>query len=282
MALLLSVLAICILLLEASFPVSSHSVTGDETSDTEMREIRLLLNKYGAQIETLQRENARLEEKTMTLEKKIMTLEEKVTSPEDKSPTFEDKTPTFEEQRKPKTDRVKNTKLGPDKLGIPDGSAISDGKSQSTKRNSDEAVKIVNPRVDSTNDSIIAFHAILAHTVSDPAGEHIVTFDHIITNIGAHYSSNSGVFTCVEVGVYQFSWMVKVNNKQWITTELVRNGVVFGSAMSGDDVFWTTGAASAITMLSPGDQVWVRVAQDHSGGSDILPTFTIFNGFMIH
>ncbi|XP_021357967.1 complement C1q-like protein 3 [Mizuhopecten yessoensis] len=279
---LLCVLAICNLLLDASFAVASPSVTGDGTSDTELREIRLLLNKHGAQIETLQRENVRLEEKTMTLEKKIIALEKKAITLEEKIMTLEEKTPTFEEQPEPKSDRVNNTKPGPDILGIPDGSAISDGKSQSTKRNPDEAVKTVNPRVDSTTDSIIAFHAILVHTVRDPAAEHIVTFDHIITNIGAHYRSTTGVFTCVEVGVYQFSWMVKVESSQWITTELVRNGVVFGTAMSGDDAYFTTGASSAITMLAPGDQVWVRVGKDHSGVADIYPTFTMFNGFLIH
>ncbi|OWF48178.1 collagen alpha-1(X) chain-like [Mizuhopecten yessoensis] len=279
---LLCVLAICNLLLDASFAVASPSVTGDGTSDTEMRDIRLLLNKYGSQIESLQRENARLEEKTMTLEKKIMTLEEKVTTLEDQTPAFEDKTPMFEEQREPKSDLVNNTKPGPDILGIPDGLAISDGKSQSRKRNPDEAVKKVNPRVDSTTDSIIAFHAILSHTVTDPAAEHIVTFDHIITNIGAHYSSKTGVFTCVEVGVYQFSWMIEVASVQWITTQLVRNGAVIGSAISGDDTYWTTGAASAITMLAPGDEVWVRLATGHSVGADITPTYTMFNGFLIH
>ncbi|XP_021357954.1 C1q-related factor-like [Mizuhopecten yessoensis] len=268
---LLSVLTICILLLDASFAVSSPSVTGDGTSDSEMREIRLLLNKYGAQIETLQRENARLEKKTMKLEKKTISLEEKIMTLEEKIETLEEKSPTFEEQREPKTDRVNSTRPGPDVLGKTDRSAISDRKTQSTKRNPD-----------STTVSIIAFHAVLAHTIIDPGADHIVTFDHIITNIRAHYSSNTGVFTCVEVGVYQFSWMVKVYVNQWVATELVRNGVVVGTAMSGDDADWTTGTASAITMLALGDEVWVRVAKAHSVGVDIYPTFTMFNGFIIH
>ncbi|XP_033754784.1 otolin-1-like [Pecten maximus] len=277
-----SVFTICILMLGMSLVIGSPSSTADDGgSDVDMREIRLLLQKHESQIESLQRTNVLLEEKSAIFEEKSAILEGTVLTLEEKVMTLEKKVNTFE-QNDPNTDQKESIKADPDVFSAANSSSLSDSKIRSSQKHQGSAIKKINKRVDSTTDSIIAFHAILTHTISNPTGDHIVQFDKIVTNIGGHFNSKSGVFTCVEVGAYQFSWMIKVFNNQYIVTELVRNGVVIGTGMSGDDNMWTTGSASSITMLVPGDSVWVRVSGDHSQGVDIYPTFTMFNGFLLH
>ncbi|XP_060081852.1 complement C1q-like protein 3 [Ylistrum balloti] len=238
----LSILTICILISGALVVKGSSSDADDGTPETEMTEIKLLLQKYGTQIESLQRENVRLEKKLTTLERQCKLHDQG-------------------------SDTNSGSVEGLDEsggLGMPGKTIRKSGRYH-----------------DSSTDSIIAFHAILAHTISDPALEHIIPFDKILTNIGAHFSPQTGVFTCDVIGAYHFSWMIKVPGGYYIVTELVRNGAVIGTAMSGDDSYWTTGAASVITMLNPGDEVWVRVSE-HNGGADIAPTFSMFNGFLLH
>lgn len=133
-----------------------------------------------------------------------------------------------------------------------------------------------------SGDNTIAFHAILTQAINDASMGHPVLFDHIATNIGAHISGKTGVFTCTRSGVYLFAWSIKVNVNQWFATELVRNAAVLGTGMSGDANFWTTGSATVITHLDPTDEVWVRVSgYDTNMSSDILPTFTMFSGVLI-
>ncbi|XP_069107951.1 cerebellin-1-like [Argopecten irradians] len=267
------IFTVCVLILDVSLGLASPSMVGDASTDPVLLQVQRLLLKHEAQIEALQKENIRLAEKSSTLEGEVKFLREKTVSLEEKIVTLEDKITSLEHYQR-SADQTEIIRPCPEESGGID-------ESRTTRQPKDGAKKVIK-RVDSTTDSIIAFHAILSHTIPDPTIGHIVQFDKTVTNIGSHFNSQTGEFICPEVGVYQFSWTIKVYNIQWMVTELVRNGVVIGSGMSGDDNQWTTGSASAITMLVPGDSVWVRVTADHSGGADIYPTFTMFNGFRLN
>ncbi|XP_033754782.1 uncharacterized protein LOC117337777 [Pecten maximus] len=286
-------------LLEKKSTILQENVVSLQDKNTALEEKSMTLEGKGMALEekvltleekvvTLEEKVVTLEEKVVTLEEKVVTLEEKVVTLEEKGMTLEEKVLTLEEkimtleQNDPYTDQKENIKAGYNIIIAPHRSSASNSKIRSLPKYEGGAIKKINARVDTTTDSMIAFHAILTHIIPDPATDHIILFDKIVTNIGGHFRPKSGVFTCVEVGVYHFSWMIKVNYNQFMITELVRNGVVIGTGTSGDDAYWTTGSASAITMLAPGDEVWVRVTANHAAGADIYPTFTMFNGFLIH
>ncbi|XP_069119245.1 uncharacterized protein [Argopecten irradians] len=139
----------------------------------------------------------------------------------------------------------------------------------------------LNTRV-TLDEDIVAFHAILNKEISNPSTNHVVIYDHLILNSGGvHYSTNTGVFTCPQTGIYVFSWTVFVRNHQYIYTDLVRNNGVIGSGLATDDHDnYTTGSATAATHLEVGDEVWVRVS-GHEDGSDLLPNLTMFTGFRL-
>ncbi|XP_069108349.1 complement C1q subcomponent subunit C-like isoform X2 [Argopecten irradians] len=266
------VFTVCVLILDVSFGLASPSMVGDGSTDPVLLQVQRLLLKHEAQIEALQKENIRLAEKSLTLEGEVKFLREKTVSLEEKIVTLEDKITSLE-QDQPSADETEITTPCPEESNGIDGSRIT--------RQPKDGVKKISKRVDSTTDSIIAFHAILTHTITDPGTDHIVQFDKMVTDIGSHYNSQTGEFICREVGVYKFSWMIFMTGNPYIYTDLVRNGKVIGSSISGDTVWDTTGLALAITMLVPGDLVWERVST-HNSGADIHPTHTMFNGFRLH
>ncbi|XP_069109366.1 heavy metal-binding protein HIP-like [Argopecten irradians] len=251
-------------------------MVGDGSTDPVLLQVQRILLKHEAQIEALQKENIRLAEKSSTLEGEVIFLREKTVSLEEKIVILEDKIISLEhdqlKQEKPTLDKEEITRPCPEESGIDESRITRQPKGGDKK---------ISKRVDPTTDSLIAFHAILTHTITDPGTDHIVQFDKTVTNIGSHYKSQTGEFICPEVGVYKFSWMIYTNGNQYIDTALVRNGDVIGASVSGDTTWDTSGSASAITMLVPGDSVWVRVT-GHNSGSDIYPTRTMFNGFRLH
>ncbi|OWF53464.1 uncharacterized protein LOC110446379 [Mizuhopecten yessoensis] len=134
----------------------------------------------------------------------------------------------------------------------------------------------------SPSDDIVVFHAVLTHTISNPSTRHPVIFNRLVTNTGgAHYSTNTGVFTCTQSGVYVFSWSTNVEGHQYIDSELVRNNYVIGSAVTGQGTgFESATSATSAAHLQVGDEIWVRVA-GHGSGSDILPNRSMFTGFLL-
>ncbi|XP_033735064.1 complement C1q-like protein 3 [Pecten maximus] len=134
----------------------------------------------------------------------------------------------------------------------------------------------------SPKEDVVAFHAILAHQISDPSNNHVVKYNHVITNAGgAHYNSDTGIFTCTQTGVYVFSWSIFVEGHHFIFTDLVRNNAVIGSAQTGQDTgFSIAGSATVTVHLEVGDVVWVLVNR-HGSGSDIQPYLSMFTGFRL-
>ncbi|XP_033751442.1 uncharacterized protein LOC117335511 [Pecten maximus] len=152
--------------------------------------------------------------------------------------------------------------------------------SERSGRSQSRPTRLIN-RVSSVEDNV-AFHAILANTISDPSTNHPVIYNQLMFNTGgANYSTNTGVFRCPSAGIYVFSWSIFVRKNQYIYTELVRNNDGIGSSLAGEDtISYTAGSATAATHLEVGDEVWVRVC-GHESGSDVLANLSMFTGFRL-
>ncbi|XP_060079994.1 multimerin-2-like [Ylistrum balloti] len=131
----------------------------------------------------------------------------------------------------------------------------------------------------------VAFHAVLANELVNPAAKHIIQFQDIKLNIGGNYHPTTGVFTCSQPGIYVFSWCLRINYGpvHGVNSEIVRNGVGFGRSSVGsggsDDKF-SQGSSTAAIQLDQGDEVWVRVHSTFAG-TNIEPTYSMFTGFLV-
>ncbi|OWF48559.1 uncharacterized protein LOC110452899 [Mizuhopecten yessoensis] len=139
----------------------------------------------------------------------------------------------------------------------------------------------IKKRVSTDNQGMVAFYAVLTHSIKPVANLIEIRFDRVITNIGGSYSGNTGTFTCTHAGVYVFSWTVHVDPR-YMYTELVKNGVMVGSAFSGDSPYSGIGGGTVVVQLDQGDEVWVRV-EFHVSGSYIYVDrhTTTFSGFLL-
>jgi hypothetical protein len=84
-----------------------------------------------------------------------------------------------------------------------------------------------------------------------------IIFDTIVTNIGHHYSANTGVFTAPINATYYFSASILSHTGEALETEIVKNGVREVLMYSYDNAH-EQGSNSVVLQLNTGDEVWVR------------------------
>ncbi|OWF54525.1 uncharacterized protein LOC110443397 [Mizuhopecten yessoensis] len=126
----------------------------------------------------------------------------------------------------------------------------------------------------------IAFYTTLSQLLVSPGISQKISFDNVITNVNAHISNFTGVFTCSRAGVHVFSWQTLLAESHYIITELVRNGQSVGSEELGSTRTAVSDSSTAVVDLAVNDEVWVRVAA-HAVNSDIQPHLTTFSGFRL-
>ncbi|XP_069104569.1 uncharacterized protein PF3D7_1120000-like [Argopecten irradians] len=135
----------------------------------------------------------------------------------------------------------------------------------------------------SDNSDTVAFYAILSHGYDPMTDLMEIHFDNVITNVGNSYSGQTGTFRCQRPGVYVFTWILHVTGR-WAFTELVKNGVMVGTAFAGDSQYSITGGNTVVVELSVGDDVWIRVVE-HMPGTIIYNSphrhVTSFSGFLL-
>ncbi|OWF38435.1 uncharacterized protein LOC110466316 [Mizuhopecten yessoensis] len=134
-------------------------------------------------------------------------------------------------------------------------------------------------RVGSTN--VIAFHAILGTTVTAPAVNHEIVYDHVITNNGNMYSSLTGTFTCQQPGTYVFSWSTLTNANNFLDSHLVKNGVRMGSIVNPRGTHSGSTSGLVVIQLDEGDLVWVRVG-NHDSSANVYASWSMFSGFKLN
>ena len=128
-----------------------------------------------------------------------------------------------------------------------------------------------------------------AFTVSPPVdglSSGTIRFTHAITNIGSHYNTSTGVFTCQYPGLYNFELhILKTGGKDWAYCRIRKNGSYVVRALtdpdSGSDGGQYGTTNSVVLHLVHGDTVDV-------GGCNSISNFyigsayeTSFSGFLL-
>ena len=115
------------------------------------------------------------------------------------------------------------------------------------------------------------------------AGSQVLTFDHVITNVGGGYNASTGRFTCPVDGYYLFEMHIlgqadKFTNFQlWLNQQRV-------VVTETDDLYdYQSASNSAILQLQRGDSVRVVSGAGHSSYADgyVTHAYTTFTGTLL-
>ncbi|XP_060601158.1 complement C1q tumor necrosis factor-related protein 3-like [Ruditapes philippinarum] len=125
----------------------------------------------------------------------------------------------------------------------------------------------------------VGFTAKLSKHMLNLGNNQAILFDYIVTNIGHHYSPNTGVFTAPINATYYFSASILSHTNELLQTEIVKNGIREVMIYSYDNDH-EQGSNSVVLQLNIGDEVWVR----HLGmvGTKVYGNgWSTFSGFKI-
>ena len=128
-----------------------------------------------------------------------------------------------------------------------------------------------------------------AYTVSYPVASSssgTIRFTHVITNIGGHYSTSTGIFTCVYPGLYYFALhILKTSGGDFAKCRIRKNGsdivevLVYPSSTSSSKYGGTTN--SVVLHLIRGDKVDVAGCTAISTIQVDNDYDTTFSGFLL-
>ncbi|XP_029931562.1 complement C1q-like protein 3 [Myripristis murdjan] len=147
-------------------------------------------------------------------------------------------------------------------------SQLNDTKNQLEKLRSRERTKV-------------AFSAALDRNTGPDAGDNILVYRTVITNIGNAYNNNTGIFTAPVAGVYFFTLFFRAGQENTSTLMLFKNNMAvvttgdYSVANGADD-----GGNGVTLQLQQGDQVYVFLAAATHvwGGGN---RYTTFSGFLL-
>ncbi|XP_063401773.1 complement C1q-like protein 3 [Mytilus trossulus] len=129
-----------------------------------------------------------------------------------------------------------------------------------------------------------AFLANLSITLSNLKSDQIVKFNTVVTNIGKHYSRDTGKFTAPRDGTYTFSWTCLTPPGSRFETRLaINNQYISGNRANAQNINqYVQATKNVVVQMKTGDVATVRVLGDtglslHGGGH----YFSSFSGFMI-
>lgn len=115
--------------------------------------------------------------------------------------------------------------------------------------------------------------------------QHVVTFDHLLVNVGGDFNPDTGIFRCRISGVYYFTLTVGKYPKKLLSVMLVKNrqevqAIAYNEyRKQGRKVQ----SQSATISLLPMDTVWLQVQQnpDYALYSNVAPYIT-FSGYLVY
>ena len=129
----------------------------------------------------------------------------------------------------------------------------------------------------------IAFSAVKTRTLDDIAGKVTVIFNHVYTNIGDCYDSDSGIFTASIRGMYFLTMNAEASDHEDhepTRFDMRRGGHTFCSATFGPDT-WMTGGNSAVILLEQGQEVRVVLVKGRLSSYTEFP-ISSFSGYLLY
>jgi hypothetical protein len=108
----------------------------------------------------------------------------------------------------------------------------------------------------------------------------IIKFDSVRTNIGGHYSPNTGVFTVPRQGLYMLSATVRSTGGKHLHCALWVNDVMYERAFGTNH---STGSLNTVLQLKKGDRVYIKKDSKHSNSAEYMKGryWSMFSGYLI-
>ena len=154
----------------------------------------------------------------------------------------------------------------------------------STKNNKDiqdqlDQMQIENKQLQKHMNESVGFSAKLLGDRYISSGE-VVSFNHVISNFGGHYSNETYTFTCPVHGVYMFSMTMTEHDQTHVRGILYRNddALIRSTADNGGD--FDSASATVVTECNAGDQVYVTADLEGIFDGDRSPSH--FTGYLVH
>ncbi|XP_045168529.2 caprin-2-like [Mercenaria mercenaria] len=138
---------------------------------------------------------------------------------------------------------------------------------------------LLDPLNEYTENQRVAFTAKLSKHMTNLGNNQPIVFDAIVTNVGQHYSPNTGVFTAPTNATFYFFASIMSHSGKALESEIVKNGVRMVKMYSYDTAH-EQGTNSVVLQLSAGDEVWVRHTLN-VGTMVYGNTWSTFSGFQI-
>ncbi|XP_048861995.1 complement C1q-like protein 2 [Brienomyrus brachyistius] len=115
-------------------------------------------------------------------------------------------------------------------------------------------------------------------------GYEVLKFDDVVTNLGNHYDSSTGKFSCQVPGIYFFTYHVLMRGgdgtSMW--ADLCKNGQVRASAIAQDaDQNYDYASNSVVLHLDSGDEIYIKLdgGKAHGGNNN---KYSTFSGFILY
>lgn len=134
-----------------------------------------------------------------------------------------------------------------------------------------------------SSNGTIAFSAYLTTTLSSPGNLRPLIFDAIFMNEGNGYNHHMGVFTAPRTGLYVFTWTIRANGGAYFNTQLLVNGLMYGSMYTRDYYYSNSNSATEVVHVAVGNSVYVRTGPTGNSGTIIsnYDGYSTFSGWTI-
>jgi hypothetical protein len=92
-----------------------------------------------------------------------------------------------------------------------------------------------------------------------------------------------GIFMAPRSGLYVFTWTIRANGGSYFNTQLLVNGLIYGSIYTRDPSYPNSNAGTAVVSVAEGVAVYVRTGPTGNSGTiqSSYDGYTTFAGWTI-
>ncbi|XP_062589867.1 complement C1q tumor necrosis factor-related protein 4-like [Saccostrea cucullata] len=126
---------------------------------------------------------------------------------------------------------------------------------------------------------VVAFTAKLSRDTTI-SGHGVVKYDHVLTNWGGAYNSQTGIFTAPYDGLYAISCTLMAQTSNSVHLQIVRNGKKMSILYSASKTFPQSGQTLHL-LLNKGDRVWIQNHNQHTAKLHDHGSYNLFSGLLV-